>query len=397
MKTLQTDVCIVGGGPAGMFMGLLLAKQGVDVLVLEKHPAFDREFRGEVLQIRFVQTAKQVGLLDYLESQGRHVRITGHDYFWQNERVNQIEFPDLCPESPYGLWMPQPVMLSALLEKSREFPTYDMWFNASVKDLIREGDTVAGVIVEREGEEIAVRARVTVGADGRFSTVRRLLGAELEYEYYANDYLWFTANKPEGWPNRIRLFAHPTQNYIVFPRHPNTIQAGITLPKGQWKDVQARGLDALRAELRTAAGDAFAEFAETLEDFTPFHILQARLHYVKGWARHGALLIGDAAHCAAPTGGIGVSLSVGTAIVAAQVVHDALQTGDVSAATLSRLQTLRSPEIRTLHTIQQHQGRPNKEGLQPSPEFTARVKKLFVMEEQLPVDERFVFSTKEKL
>ncbi|HEU4963209.1 MAG TPA: FAD-dependent oxidoreductase [Bacilli bacterium] len=390
MKTYQTDVCIVGAGPAGMFTALLLAKQGVDVLLLERHPSFDREFRGEVLQIRFVQLMKQLGLNDYLQAQGRSVRIDGHDYYFKNEQTIHIEFQDLNPETPYSLWMSQPVMLDALMRKAQEFPSFQMWFNAGVKELIREEDAVAGVIVEYEGEEVEVRARVTIGADGRFSTVRRLLGAELEYEHYENDYLWFTANKPAGWPNYIRLVAHEKQNYIIFPRYPDTIQAGITMPKGQWKQVQERGIEALRAELADAS-EAFVDFAAGLTDFEPFHILQARLHFVKEWAQNGALLIGDAAHCAAPTGGIGVSLSVATGVVAAQVVYEALQKGDVSAARLGRVQELRGPEMRRIHETQKHQGRMGKAQMKHTPEFETRIKKMFVMEDPLPIAPHFIF------
>ncbi|ARU63668.1 hypothetical protein CBW65_23590 [Tumebacillus avium] len=392
MKSIQTDVCIAGGGPAGMLLGLLLAKQGVNVLVLEMHKQFEREFRGEVLQTRFVQMMQQLGLWSELEQQ-THVRLAAHDYYRGEERIARVEFADLNAEVPFAAWMPQPVLLGYLQEKAQAYPSFSMWFDAQVKELLQDDTGYNGVLVEHAGEQVEVRARVTIGADGRFSTIRRLGGFEYEYEHHESDYLWFICNMPSDWPASIRLVMTEQRNYILFPRYPDQLQAGIMLPKGQWKQITERGVDALREELR-AATPALADFAETLSDFKPFHLLQARQHFVKEWAQDGLLLIGDAAHCALPAGAVGVSLAAATAILAAQVITEALAAGDVSKERLSRLQQQREAEVREIHQTQWRMGgRPPQpgSGKQPLPNFAAGLKKVFVMEKALPVQSGYTF------
>src|SRR5437867_6036963 len=177
----RTGVCIVGGGPAGMLLGLLLAKRGAEVIVLEGHPTFDREFRGEVLQPSTARLLDQIGLLEYILDQP-HLTLTEGKLRVRGRVAAGFDFKTISPEYPYAIWMPQPIFLEALVKKAAPFPGFACWMGAHVSELIEEKGAVVGVKGFRHGKDpFEIRADVVVGADGRHSTVRRLGGFATEY------------------------------------------------------------------------------------------------------------------------------------------------------------------------------------------------------------------------
>src|SRR6516225_9225233 len=173
MTTIQTSVCIVGGGPAGLLLGLLLAKRGVDVLVLEGHETFEREFRGEVLQPSAAHLLDERGLLSYILAQP-HSLLTEGLIRQNGVNIGRFDFTTIVPEYPYAIWMPQPIFLRALAQKAAPLPSFKCWMGAQVTGLIEDNGKIVGVQGRRSGEEqFEVRADVVVGADGRYSRLRR--------------------------------------------------------------------------------------------------------------------------------------------------------------------------------------------------------------------------------
>nr|AIA09489.1 monooxygenase [Bacillus sp. MD1] len=403
MKTLNTDVCIVGGGPAGMMMALLLAKQNVDVVVVERNANFDREFRGEVLQPRFVQMLDQLNLRSYIESYP-HLKLKHGAIMKDSNQIGEFNFSAIDSKFPYAMWMPQPILLQALYQKCQDYPTFSIYFHSKVQQLLKEEEQIKGVITKNaQGEELEIQAKITVGADGRFSTIRQLGGFDLEYDFYENDLIWFTIPHPKDMDNTLRFYMSKPI-YLVLPKYPDLMQIGLAFPKEKWKEIRNNGIGKFRGTLKEL-NPLFHSFADELQDFRTFTVLNSRVQYVKEWAKNGCLLIGDAAHCASPVGAMGVSLSVATAIVAADVIWKGLKKQDTSQEWLRQVQIFRSPEIRLFH---RSQIRIEKLAIRRTsllrtiggtmiPLFIktklARFlqRKIFLMPKPLPIDSSFVF------
>jgi 2-polyprenyl-6-methoxyphenol hydroxylase-like FAD-dependent oxidoreductase len=351
MTTVRVNACVVGGGPAGLMLGLLLAKRGAEVLVLEGHETFDREFRGEVLQPSTVHLLDQLGLLEYMKAEPHSLLEAGRIRL-RGREVAEFSFRRISPEYPYAIWMPQPIFLAALLRKAQPFPAFRCWMGAKVGKLVEEDGRVVGVTGTRHGQEaFEVRADVVVGADGRHSTVARLGGFEEAYEHHDLDVVWFTIPQPPGWSSTLYVTLGEQVRGLMLPKYPKEIQAGIVLPTGEWRRWRQEGVAAVAAKIRRF-DPIFNVFADHLTDFTPFFPLAGVIRLVADWARDGVLLIGDAAHTMSPAGAIGVNVAIATAAVAAQELYPRLGRGPIAAEHLRRVQRLREDDVRTLHRLQ---------------------------------------------
>jgi 2-polyprenyl-6-methoxyphenol hydroxylase-like FAD-dependent oxidoreductase len=355
---MDVDVCIVGGGPAGMLLANLLAERGQEVLVLEKSPDFEREFRGEVLQPRFMRALAQVGLDAFILEQP-HERFDLCRFYKDGEQIGAFRFQQVDPEHPFVMWMTQPILLRALWQRAQTFASFDIWFEARAHELLIEDGAVVGVRVHRETEngreEVDVRARLVVGADGRFSTMAKLGEFEIEYEHYPFDVLWFHIERPADAVNQVSFYISRDAGYISLPKYPDLFQIGMMMTPGAFKNFRAQGIDSIRKELRRAH-PWFAAFADKLEDFSEFHVLQAKCAYRKQWARDGLLLIGDAAHTCSPIGAIGVAVAIETALVAADVILAHPSDRPFDRAVLDQVQARRNADVRKIHRMQMTAG-----------------------------------------
>ena len=350
MTKVRVSTCIVGGGPAGLMLGLLLAKRGADVLVLEGHENFDREFRGEVLQPSTAHLLDELGLLEYILAQPHSLLEVGKVRL-NGEEMGEFAFKRIAPEYPYAIWMPQPVFLAALHRKAAPLPSFQCWMGAKVSKLIYENGSVVGVGGVRHGSEtFEVRADVVVGADGRYSAIAKMGGFTPAYEHHDFDIVWFTIEQPAGWSSTMHVSIGQSPG-LMLPRYPHHIQAGMAMRTGEWRRWRQEGVAAVAERVRRF-DPIFAGFADTLKDFTPFFPLEGLIRLVDDWARDGLLLIGDAAHTMSPAGAIGVNVAIATAAVAAQEIYPRLGRGPIARAELQVVQRLREADVRTLHQLQ---------------------------------------------
>lgn len=349
-KIHRVDVCIAGAGPAGMLLGLLLVHQGIKVLVLESHRDFEREYRGEVLMPRFIQMMRQIGLFTFLEKYP-HLKLRNFELHYKNRILTRLDFAGICADAPFACWMSQTVLLNALYEKAATYPNFQILFGATVRDVILEEGKIAGVTAVCREDTLEVRCRVSVGADGRMSALRKAAGFKMEYEDYDFDLLWFTVRRSERFENTVRAFFTPRRTYLVLPKYPDLVQCGILIARGEFSKIREQGIAAMRGEL-LGAHPLLHDFAGQLTDFSPFSVLQARVSYAARWAKEGCVLIGDAAHTCSPAGAVGVSVAGATAIVAADVLIKGFKRGDLSLKTLNKVQELRGPDVQRIQRLQ---------------------------------------------
>jgi 2-polyprenyl-6-methoxyphenol hydroxylase-like FAD-dependent oxidoreductase len=349
----RTGVCVVGAGPAGLLLGLLLAKRGVDVVLLEGHQTFEREFRGEVLQPSAIRLLDRLGLLDDVLARP-HAKLTEAVYRIKGRHAGSFHWNRIVPEYPYAVWMPQPSLLTMLYDRARRFRSFHCWMGARVEALVERDGVVTGVRGTRsEGGAFEVRADVVVGADGRHSIVRRLSGAETDYEHDDFDVVWFLARRPREWYDTMYFLLGQEVQGVLLPRHAGELQAGLLLPKGQWRQWRQQGVAYVADRVRRL-DPIFTEFADDLRDFGAFFPLSGLLRLVRQWSRDGLLLIGDAAHTMSPTWGVGVNVALATAAVAAQVILPGIGRGVMRADALAQVQRAREGDVRLLHGFQRN-------------------------------------------
>ncbi|MCX5176243.1 FAD-dependent monooxygenase [Streptomyces virginiae] len=353
---VTTDVCVVGAGPAGLVLALLLVRSGVRVAVVEKNGAGQREFRGEILQPGAMELLDRLGVLSGARARGAHeharFRLVEH------ERVLlDIDYRVLPAPYDHLLSIPQAHVLDELLLHLEKYENFAYLDRRRVCDLVREDGVVRGVRAEGAGGPVVVRARAVVGADGRFSKTRRLAGIDAgRTEAFDLDVLWFKLRRDRspqpGEPRDVRVFRAGGNPVLAYDSFPDRIQVGWTLPHKGYQQVVARGFDHVRSELARAVppyAELIHEQITSLKDVSLLDVFSGR---AERWAADGLLLIGDAAHTHSPIGAQGINLAVQDAVLAHPILVGAVRGQDASRAVLEEFERRRAPDIRRVARLQ---------------------------------------------
>src|SRR5215204_1053074 len=344
----RTACCVVGSGPGGAIVSLLLARAGVEVTLLEAHPDFDREFRGDTLHPSVMEIMDQLGLAERLLNL-RHTEARSFTIQTVSGPFTPVDFSRLDTKYPYITVMPQTSFLEFITGEAKRYPNFRLVMSARVRELVEEEGVVRGVRYESEDGWYEVRAILTVGADGRGSRVRRLAGFEPVKTSPPMDVLWFKLPREEGDPEGLIGRFGRGHIAVMLDRY-DYWQAGYVIPKGTYPELRREGVESLHRGFAELIPE-FADRIEHLKDWQQASLLSVESSRCPRWYRPGLLLIGDAAHVMSPVGGVGINYAIQDAVVAANVLSGPL--GESQA----RLVDL---EVRHLAAVQRRRELPTR-------------------------------------
>ncbi|MEJ1268350.1 FAD-dependent oxidoreductase [Pantoea ananatis] len=340
-----SDCCIVGGGLAGLMLGYLLARAGLQVVVLEKHADFLRDFRGDNDPSFYAGGHASVGPAGRFAETSSSAcgKAAGGN---GGEEVTMADFSRLPLQCRFIAFMPQWDFLNFLAEQSAQFPGFTLLKSTSLSQLIIEEGEVRGVLALQSGQPVEIRSRLVVGADGRNSAVRAQAGLVSQHFGSPRDVLWFRLNKQPEDPQSGMGHTGPRNNVIVIDRG-DYWQCGLTIEKGQFEAIQARGLDAMKHNIATVSPFSVERLAE-IDSWESFKLLSIRIDRLNQWAKPGVLCIGDAAHAMSPIGGVGVNLAIQDAVATANLLTRPLLKRKVTFRDLKKVQQRRQfPTVAT--------------------------------------------------
>jgi 2-polyprenyl-6-methoxyphenol hydroxylase-like FAD-dependent oxidoreductase len=346
----EVDCCIVGGGPAGAVLSLLLARQGIGVMLLEAHRDFDRDFRGDTLQPSAMEIMAEMGLADRLlelpHTKLRSITLRATD----GSVVFSPSFAHLKTRFPYVTVMPQVHFLDFIVAEAKKYPNFQLVLGANVQELVEEDSIVRGVRYRGQGGWHEVRAQVTIGADGRHSRLRELAGLEAVPTSAPMDVLWFrlprASEDGEGLNGRIGQ-----GRMVVLLDRGEQWQIAYVIPKGGYQQVRASGLEMLRQNIVEILPE-FKERVQQLQDWQQVAFLSVESSFVHRWYRPGLLLIGDAAHVMSPVGGVGINYAIQDAVATANHLSQPLKQHQVQTRHLAAVQRQRQLPTRFIQFIQ---------------------------------------------
>jgi 2-polyprenyl-6-methoxyphenol hydroxylase-like FAD-dependent oxidoreductase len=349
MKTMSVRCCIAGGGPAGMMLGLLLARAGVDIVVLEKHADFLRDFRGDTIHPSTLEVMHELGVLERLLTLP-HQKVSRINAQFGDLTLTVADFSSLSTHCHFVAFMPQWDFLNFLAEEAARYSTFRLRRQADVTGLIEEEGFVVGLRADTSDGPLEIRADLVVGADGRHSIVRAKAGLSIEEFGAPMDVLWFRLSRwacdpgdPVGRFDAGRIF--------IMLNRGDYWQCGFVIPKGSRSQLQEQGLPAFRhavAQLAPFMADRVGE----LQDWEPIKLLTVQVDRLRQWYRQGLLCIGDAAHAMSPVGGVGINLAIQDAVATANLLAAPLRDGQVTTEDLRRVQQRREWPTRMTQRVQ---------------------------------------------
>lgn len=364
-RLIKAQCCIVGGGPAGMMLGYLLARAGVDTVVLEKHADFLRDFRGDTVHPSTMQVMDELGLLDaFLKRPHQKLpKLTG---VFGDSCVQMADFTRLSLKTGFIALMPQWDFLDFLFDAGAHYPNLKVLRKTEVLDLLRDGETVTGVVARTENGRIDVQASLTIGCDGRHSVVRECAGLEIEDVGAPIDVLWFKVSKNPSETDQTLMNAEPGRILVTLDRG-DYWQCAYVIAKGQAEAVRAGGIEHFRKDISSTARKLEARLDE-VRSWDDVKLLTVTIDRLKRWTRPGLLCIGDAAHAMSPIGGVGINLAIQDAVAAANILSDKLSDGCPDERVLDRVRKRRQFPVKATQALQvQMQNRIISRALQGGP------------------------------
>jgi 2-polyprenyl-6-methoxyphenol hydroxylase-like FAD-dependent oxidoreductase len=348
----QTTCLVAGGGPAGMMLAYLLARSGVQTILVEKHGDFLRDFRGDTVHPSTTDLMHELGLLDEFLRQVPHETMEQLGIGFKGRTFDLIDFRHLPTACKYVVFMPQWDFLNFMANQAKQYPSFRLEMNTEVTGLRRDGDRVIGVTAKAGGDLIEIRADVTVGCDGRWSVIREQSGLPLNEFAMPIDVLWFRLPRAESAPETLGYLGEG--QIVIAINRGEYWQCGTIIDKGSFERMKAEGLPAFRSKV-AAAAPFLTTGLTALTDWDQVKLLAVRANRLRKWWLPGLLCVGDAAHAMSPVGGIGVNYAIADAVAAANSLAAPLKNGRVGDDDLCAVQKRRQAPTKIAQWLQRAQ------------------------------------------
>jgi 2-polyprenyl-6-methoxyphenol hydroxylase-like FAD-dependent oxidoreductase len=355
MKIMNTQVCIIGAGPGGAALGLLLARSGIEVIVVERSKTHQREFRGEFISPDSVEILESLQVINQLEKSS-YLENEGMELYDAGKLLLKLNFTEPGRLKPIDI--PQPTLLETIVKESKKYDNYTYLNATSAKRLIVNNHIISGVICQSENSELTIYTQLVVGADGRYGKVRKLADLPANQTPIERDFVWFNLPRPTDWPEIIRLKLYKNYQLMILPTFPNLLRVGFNIPKGKYSQLLKQDISELHklvAQLEPQLADTVKN---TISHWSQTSLLDIFTTTLPDWSRDGLVLIGDAAHTLTPVLGQGVNHAISDAVVLSNTIKKFLKQEHVNVVPkvlLKQFEEERRPEINFIQRFQLRQ------------------------------------------
>jgi len=347
---LSTTCCIIGGGPAGIMLGFLLARQGIAVTVLEKYKDFFRDFRGDTIHPSTLELLYELGLLEKFLALP-HSQITGLSATIGGQRFQMSDVSHLPTHAKFIALMPQWDFLNFLAQEAARFPSFTLRMGWEATGLIQTNDgATTGVLANTPDGPVEIQAALTVGCDGRHAISRVAADLPLIDEGVPIDILWLRiARRPSDPENALGYFNYG--RLIILINRNDYFQVGYLIPKGAFPQIQQNGIPAFQQSIERIVPFLAGRTAE-IDSWDKVKLLTIQVNRLQDWCSPGLLCIGDAAHAMSPVGGIGINIALQDAVATANILTESILTSGATVHDLQRVQHYREGAVRNTQRVQ---------------------------------------------